>query len=239
MEVGIVPEIVVIFVEPETSGNIGAIARLLKNFNISKYCLVKPRTKIDSDAYRHARHAADVLDNIRIYESLQEAIQPVDFVVGTTGIRVAASTSPRLSLTPAELVEKISDVDGEIGIVLGREDVGLSNEELSMCDVAVTIPASEEYPVLNVAHTAAILFYEVFNKLNKKEPVKTRPASGREKEELIKKFEEMLKLVEYPVFKRKKTILMFRRIMGRAFISSRETYSLLGFFSYIHKKLRK
>lgn len=222
-------ELKVILVEPKFEGNIGAIARAMKNFGLSDLALVNP-CEIGDDCLSRAKHAKDVVESAEIFQSLDEAISDVDYLVGTSGVDSESDKKHlRNNLTPKEFTTRITGIEGKIGIMFGRENYGLYNEELRNCDTVITIPSSKDYPILNLSHSASIIFYEVFtSQVTKKEK---KEASGFEKEKMMQHFTDLLDAVDYPPHKRKKTTVMFQRILGRAVLTKWEFHTLMGVFS--------
>ena len=225
-------EYIIVLVEPKIEGNIGAVARAMKNFGLKKLILVNP-CNIGDETYKRAMHAADVLDDSITVQALDQALKDIDFIVGSSGISSKSDKKfLRDSITPKQLVEKMKNVKGNIAILFGREDYGLYNEELKKCDVVVTIPCSEEYLILNLSHAAVILFYELYELFQNEEMKrKRRKASGLEKEKLYEFFDILLDSIDYPEHKKEKTKVMFRRLLGRAVPSKWEFYTLMGVFS--------
>lgn len=219
----------VVLVEPKVEGNVGAVARAMKNFGLKKLTLVNP-CNIGDDAYKRAMHAADVLDDSKTVQALDQALKDMDFIVGSSGISSKSDKKfLRDSITPKEFAEKMKNVKGNIAILFGREDYGLYNEELKKCDVVVTIPCREEYLILNLSHAAVILFYELFQNVGMKR--KGKKASGLEKEKMYEFFNILLDSIDYPEHKKEKTKVMFRRLLGRAVPSKWEFHTLMGVFS--------
>jgi TrmH family RNA methyltransferase len=121
-------------VEPKYGGNVGAIARAMANFDFKNLYLVNP-CNLDDECYARSKHASYILDDAKIFSSFEEAIQDVDYLVATSSIESQNDKRHlRNSVLLEELTDKIYDVDGKIGLVFGREDYGLLNEELSKCD---------------------------------------------------------------------------------------------------------
>ena len=229
--------IYVVFVEPETPGNIGFLARTMKNFGLSDLVLINP-CEIENDAYYKAMHAKEVITNRRTYDSLENFIEDegIDFTVGTTGEAGGSYNVPRIAVTPEQFAEALN-VTGKIAVVFGREGDGLTNKEISLCDVVVSIPTHEDYPILNISHAAAIVFYELFKK-EKSYPVEDlEEASTIEKNGLLDCMDEIIEKLGYPEHKSKNASLVFRRIIGRAFISGREAHTLKGTLRRINKRL--
>ena len=230
----------VVLVEPKTSGNIGAVARLMKNFNISNLILINP-VEIDSDARARAMHAQDILDEVEIYDSLDQNLSRFDLVIGTSGIR---SMKEKKFLRKAEGVEKFSkdivEFNGEIALLFGREDSGLSNEELESCDRLIKIPSSKEYPILNLSHAVGITLYELFKARGIEEiKIEDERIDEGERERVVSLFSNILDMIEYPEHKRNKTEIMFRRLLGRATTTKWEYHRLMGILSEIEKRLKK
>lgn len=150
----------VVLVRPETEGNIGAVARSILNFGISDLRIVGRAGEWSQDARNRAKNAQVVLDECAHFETLEEAVADCSIVVGTSGKREDGDkTSMRHFLLPDELPDRLSGVDGRVAFVFGPEGKGLMNEQLVQCDLLVTIPTWEGYPILNLSHAVAIICY--------------------------------------------------------------------------------
>lgn len=229
--------IYVVFVEPETPGNIGFLARTMKNFGLSQLILINP-CKLENETYYQSMHAREIIYNQQEYDSLSEFLKTksIDYVVGTTGSAGGSYNLPRIAITPENLAQSLN-VKGHIALLFGREGDGLTNQELKLCDVVVSIPTHESYPILNITHAAAIIFYELF-KTEKKYPVEDLDeASLEEKQGLIDYMDDVLENLGYPPHKKKNASLVFKRIVGRAFISGREAHTLKGMFRRIRNRI--
>jgi len=227
-----------VFVEPESEGNIGFLARTMKNFGLSNLVLINP-CNIEHEAFYQAMHARDIVRQREVYDSLPGFIKDkqIDFLVGTTGMAGGSYNVPRIAVTPENLAQSIN-VKGNIALIFGREGDGLTNHELALCDVVVTIPTHEFYPILNVSHAAAIILYELY-KREKDYPVKElEKASAQEKQDLIHCLSQIIEDLDYPPHKKKTAYTVFRRILGRAFISGREAHTLKGVFRRVMYKMR-
>jgi len=230
--------IYVVFVEPETPGNIGFLARTMKNFGLKQMVLINP-CPLEHNSYYMAMHAREIIYNRQEYPSLEEFLktEEIDFAVGTTGEAGGSYNIPRIAVTPDNLAQSLN-VKGNIALILGREGDGLTNQELKLCDVVVSIPTHKSYPILNVTHAAAIIFYELF-KNEKTYPVEDLDeASLDEKQDLIKYMDDVLDNLDYPPHKKKNASTVFRRVMGRAFISGREAHTLKGMFRRIKDRVK-
>ena len=222
-------EFSVILVQPKFQGNIGLIARLMKNFGVSDLRLVDA-PELRPQAWKRAMHAQDVLEEASPFKTLDEALRDVDYIVGTSGISSKHDKKHlRNFVRPHEFAGRIRRMTGRVGLLFGRENYGLSVEELTRCDLLVHIPTSPEYPILNISHAVAIVLYELFQPQARVHVPKK--ASGFEKEVVNRKFMELLELVDYPAHKRANTQIMFRRILGRAVLSEWEFFTLMGVLS--------
>lgn len=224
----------IIVVEPKYEGNIGAIARVMKNFGFKNLILVNP-CEIKEDAYKRAMHSTDILEKAKIVKSFDNAIKKIDYIVGTTGV-VGGKSNLRSFLTPRKFSEKVKELRGNIGLIFGREDIGLLNEELKKCDIVVNIPTAE-YPIMNLSHAVAIVLYELF--ISEKKEREQRKASFFEKKKLFEKFENYLLTIDYPKHKKEKTETIFKRVIGRAMLSELEFYTLMGVFGRGIEKIKK
>ena len=215
----------VVLVEPLYEGNVGSVARAMKNFGFSDLVLVKP-CKIEDFGLAMASHARDLIEGAKFVERLEEAVAGANLVVGTTGVR-GNSTNRHLrvpSLSPKELAERLGGTAGEVALLLGREDDGLYRDELMDCDIVVMIPTGKDYPIMNLSHAAAILFYE----LSSVPPGDIPLASPENVARLLDHFRAALVESEYYEHKLDKTMLMLKRIFGRARLTDREVQTLRG-----------
>jgi TrmH family RNA methyltransferase len=215
----------VVLVEPASEGNVGSVCRAMKNFGFSDLWLVNP-CKLGDFAKAMASHARDVLEEVITVGSLDEALHGCDLVIGTTG-KPGESTKQHLRVpyfTPSELRTMLEDKSGRVAILFGREDHGLSVAELARCDIVLNIPAADEYPILNISHAVAIVLYEIAGMEGGDFPL----ASGEMLDLLYHHFENLLVEINHPEHKRDKTLLMLRRIIGRAMINQREYFTLMG-----------
>ena len=153
----------VILVKPSIEGNLGAIARNMLNFGFNDLNLVSPELTIGEEARKRAKHAKSVLENIKTYQSLDEAINDCSLVIGTSGKReFGDKTITRHFLTPEEVSERIYTNNGKIAIVFGPEGLGLTQEELISCDLLTSIPTWEGYPIMNLSHSVSVILYEFY-----------------------------------------------------------------------------
>ncbi|MFC2163253.1 RNA methyltransferase [Candidatus Altiarchaeota archaeon] len=223
--------------EPKYDGNVGSIARVMKNFGFSRLILINP-CKLGSDARARAMHGRDILEGAEVMDSLEEAAAELDFLVATTAKSAGDSNALRSPVMPWDLAGGL-EVKGSIGLVFGREDYGLYNEEIGLCDMQVTIPANPEYPTLNLAQSVGVILYELSKNsmIRKLDHSKFRELDGDRKRVMLEYFHQAADKVydrDYENGLIKKT---FRQITGRAFISGREAQTLIGFFRHVAERL--
>ena len=153
-------KVCIVLVEPEHDGNIGAVARSMLNFGFSDLRVVGREGDWTDEARKRAKNAQVVLDGCILVESLDEAVSDCSIVIGTSGKREdGEKTSMRHFILPDELPQRLSGVEGRVAIVFGPEGKGLLNEQLVDCDLLVTIPSWEGYPILNLSHAVAVICY--------------------------------------------------------------------------------
>jgi tRNA/rRNA methyltransferase len=226
----------VVLVEPKNSGNVGAVARAMMNFDVEKLYLVNP-CDLDNVCYARAMHAIRILENATIFSTFKAATKGFDYLVATSSVE--SKTDKKHLRNPVlleDFAEKIFDVQGKVGLIFGREDYGLFNEEIAACDIMLKIPTSENYPSLNLSHAVTIVLYSLYLKkaLIRK---RRREIGAVEKEKLYEFFSQLLDDIDYPNHKKEHTKIMFKRIMGRAIPSTWEFHTLMGVFSRAHGKI--
>lgn len=229
-------DIRVILVNPKFEGNVGAVARAMANFGFDELWMVGA-CEIGDEARRRAKHAQKILDNAVLVETLEEAMVGCALVAGTTGIVTSGEKHyVRIPVAARDFAERSTGLDGKLGLVFGREDLGLFQEELMNCDTLITVPTAPEYPVLNLSHAVSTVLYELHMV---DAPLQApRPATGVEKEQLFRFFSDLLVGIDYPDHRRDRTEIMFRRMMGRAVPTRYEFSTLVGIIGEAAKKLR-
>jgi TrmH family RNA methyltransferase len=227
-----VPGVTVAVVDAETPGNVGTIARSMKNFGFSELLLVDPPDlDPEGEAYGYAGHAReDVLPGA--VETTFDAIVEGYYTVGFTAItnESGASHVRYPFLTPAELADELAGIDADVALVFGREDAGLTNDELARLDRVCSIPAAAAYPVLNLGQAATIALYELrgLPDTESQLPKITDRADPGAIEALLEQFEAFLEDIDYRGVKRAKTARLWRRLIGRAHPTEREVTTLRG-----------
>ncbi|MDP2560561.1 tRNA (cytosine(32)/uridine(32)-2'-O)-methyltransferase TrmJ [Psychrobium sp. 1_MG-2023] len=154
------PKVKVVLVGTTHPGNIGSVARAMKTMGLSDLVLVDPQTEIDEKSHALASGARDVLSEATIVDTLEEAVADCGLVVGSSA---RSRTLPWPMLDPRECGIKLMSEVGNypVAVVFGRENSGLTNEELQLCQFHVCIPANPEYSSLNLAMAVQTICYEI------------------------------------------------------------------------------
>ena len=226
----------IVLVEPLYSGNIGSTARVIKNFGFSELVLLNP-CDVDKDARIMSVHAYDVIENATIATTIEEAVEGSNLIIGMTGLPGKTENKHKRmpALPPRKLREKLEGKSGIVSLLFGREDDGLNNEELELCDMVVYIPTSPEYTSMNLSHAVSVVLYE----LSEVEEGETFLAEHFDIELLYEHIGDVLSDIEYKEHKENKTQMMVQRILGRAELTTREVYTLRGILRRIQMKVGK
>jgi TrmH family RNA methyltransferase len=227
----------VVIVEPRRKGNVGTIARAMKNFGFSDLRLIDgPDIEPGDEAYGFAGHAReDVLPNHETvtFDAVVRNFHTVGFTALTGEDERRHVRYPFVS--PASLAQGLaadaSRFDAPIALVFGREDTGLANDELARIDEVCSIPANAEYPVLNLGQAATIALYELRDLADAPSQHAPRAsATARETEGLYEQVDALLGAIDHPTEKRPKANRLVRRVFGRARLTGREASTLRGVF---------
>jgi len=153
----------VVLVRPQFAGNLGATARVMRNFGLSDLVLVAPAADPnDPGARQLSTHGEAILDRCRVVANLGEAVADCVFVAATSA-RVGGLFRRQTLGTPDEILPRLLEFAprGPVALVFGPEATGLTNAEISHCHHLITIPADPSYPALNLAQAVAICLYEL------------------------------------------------------------------------------
>ena len=224
----------IVLVGPKGSGNIGSVARAMKNMGLKNLAIVGGGRTKSFWARAMAVHAKDILQEARRFGTLREAVADCGLVVGTTcrgGLYRGHSRSPR------EVAERIlsSARSAKCALVFGPEDHGLSNRDLKYCQQLITIPTHSDYSSLNVAQAVVICLYELFLAARKKVPLEM--ISRADAESIERLFDRMkrslLKIGFLDAQNPEHILLALRRILGRAGLEEKDVRILTGLFRQI------
>lgn len=225
----------VILIEPENEGNIGAVARVMKNFGFMDLVLINPKGEITNATRCRAKHAQDVLDNVQICD--ESHLDSYDVLVATTARLGSEYNINRVPLSPEELSPKINE-ELNVGIVFGRESDGLTNEELAKCNLAVSIPAYGDYPTLNLSHAVGIILYELYRAKNNESFSNLNLAAKDYLKTVDDKFSALLDRLSFDTEDKKDTqVKAWKRIMSKAALTEREAFIMFGLFKKINNRI--
>ncbi len=225
----------VVLVETSHPGNIGATARAMKTMSLHRLRLVSPARFPSAEASARATGAADVLHRARVCESLSEAIAGCRFVVGASA-RQRSLRWPMLTARECGRRVVAEAVSGEVAVVFGREQSGLTNEELKLCNALVQIPTNPDFSSLNLAMAVQVIAYEIQVAAGGEARLKTpREAPLATAEELEHFFQHLERVLIGSGFLNpdnpRHLMLRLRRLCARAEPDSNEIAILRGILS--------
>lgn len=228
----------IVLVEPRSSGNVGSVARAMKNTGFSNLRLVNPCDYGNNEAFSMACKADDVLKNADVFKDLKTCVQDAGLVVGAT------RRKGKIRHPVATLSEAVSHImrlakKNRVAILFGREDKGLKNSEIVLCDLLLEIPASEACGSLNISHAVLMVCHAVFTSSEDiKKVIETAPR--QEVSAMYGHLEAVLVRLGYAEHGReflKESILRgFKRLFGRTGLMQKEINMLRGIFAQIEKR---
>ena len=232
----------IVLVDTIHPGNIGSVARAMKTMGLKRLSLVNPRVFPSGESNALAGNATDVLENAKIFTSIKDAINESTFVYATS----SRDRSIQWPLMDAETAAK--DICEEVGskkevsIIFGKEDRGLTNDELELANKLIEIPANPEYPVLNLAMSAQIISYEILkaSSINQNKEWRDYPeVNSKQLQMLIDHFiETAIDIDVIDPDNPKKIISRIKRMFTRLQPDEMEASFMRGFLSGIKKKLK-
>ena len=220
----------VVMVGPMYGGNVGSVCRAMANMGLSKLTLVAPRTLDMDEARMMACHATGILDRRTECPTLPEAVADCGLVMGAT---VRAGLYRQHARGPREWAPKALEAarHGKVALVFGREDKGLSNEELAICTQIIQIPSHPGYPSLNVAQAVLICCYEVFLATATYEPPveKSEEAPSHLRERMFRMWRETLLHIGFMADDKADHMMYgIRRILARGMLTVDDVRILMG-----------
>lgn len=234
------PNLTVVLVEPQNPGNVGFAARVLANFGVGNMRIIGPDPRDDQYAQMLSVRAIHILERAEIFDGLDEALSDMNASWAATA-RVGRNHSVTRAAVPLPDLPDPMSVDGNVALVFGREDAGLTNEEVALCDLAFTIPVSKEYPSLNLSHAIAVTLYELFKMRSVQEPpepTEAKPATREEREIVYRFFDEVIDELDLKDYRRPIAKQVFRNLLGRAYMTGREVTTLTGIVRKILKRIQ-
>jgi tRNA/rRNA methyltransferase len=224
----------IVLVRPRGSGNIGSVARAMKNFGARELAIVGPARTRSFWARAMAVHGRDVLSGAQCYESMRDAVAECRLVVGTTA---RSGLYRKHSRAPREVAPEIAAAarKGKVALIFGPEDHGLSNKDLEPCQLLISIPTDADYSSLNVAQATVVCLYEI---LIAARADSAAPALQRAEAEKIERLFDIMRVALLKIgFLDSENpdhmLLAFRRFLGRAGLEDQDVRILTGMFRQI------
>lgn len=233
----------IVLVEPSHPGNIGAVARAMKNMALRELWLVKPKQFPDPEATARASGADDLLAEARVVETLDEALAGCGYVAATTS-RDRDQNFRVLDVRAAAQRLVLEARSRPVAVLFGAERTGLLNEHLEAAHALIRIPANPEYLSLNIAMAVQLVAYELFRAFEEPAVSGARSAplaSPVEMERLYTHLSQVMEEVEFRDRTQSGTNLMsrIRRFLQRAELDENEVNILRGFLTSVQKRRRK
>jgi tRNA/rRNA methyltransferase len=245
----------IVLVRPETAGNIGAIARVMKNFDFDKLIIFNPKEKLENifsyETNGFAMHGKDILKKSKIItlndqkthlEQFSKLMEQFDLVIASTAKGTHFRNLRRLAIFPESLNLPESMTPLDIALLFGKESRGLTNEEIELADILVRIPASDKYPTLNLSHACSLILYEIFKKVNNvtlgrgENPILL--ADREDRKILYNLIQNLIEKLKIRTHKKDNVLYAFKNVFERALISKKELSLLLGVFSKVESILK-
>lgn len=219
----------VVLVGTLSGGNIGSVARAMKNMGLRRLKLVSPQEYMSEECRMMAGKAVHLVEEAQLYTSLNEAISEQNLIIGTTSSR---SRRKRQSVyTPREIGKIVRKYarSQRVALLFGPERRGLSDTQLAKCHYVLSVPTDPEYPVLNLSHAVMILAYEIYGAVHPKRSQSKELASDQTREQMFRHVERVLIDIGFLSSHHPKHIMgSIRRLLGRAELSSRDIKIIRG-----------
>ena len=232
----------IVLVETSHPGNIGSVARAMKNMGLSNLALINPKKFPHQEAIALAGNAVDILNEAKTFNSIDSAVQNSKVIYATSARERTIDWPTVTARDAADEIYELATNKIEVSILFGREDRGLTNEELQLANKHLIIPAHPEYPVLNIAMSAQVISYELYH-ASQNDPVskwQDFPAyTSEELNNLIKHFEETVTALELVDPENPKQIMTrMERMFRRLYPDQMEGNFLRGFLKAINNRIK-
>ncbi|MDQ6800141.1 MAG: RNA methyltransferase [Acidobacteriota bacterium] len=232
------PRLRVVLVEPQEAGNVGAVARVMKNFGFEELWIVGEHPRLEPLAGWWASGAEDVVKNARSVPTLHHAIGDAQITIATTSARARKTTIDSLPSDVAKQFSSLKD-DETLALVFGREDRGLTREEVTQCQRTAGVSTNPDFPTMNLAQAVCVFCYALSIR-----PAEGGPHTDRANAMIIERLHERAEslLLEVGFLHANNPDRIYgdlRAIAGRADLNAREATILLGIIHQIEWKLRQ
>tara|TARA_Y100000816_G_scaffold290319_1_gene278706 strand:- start:38 stop:763 length:726 start_codon:yes stop_codon:yes gene_type:complete len=235
-------QVQIVLVETSHPGNIGSVARAMKTMGLQNLVLVKPRNFPSKEAFVLSGNAQDLIEQAVVVNTLDEAIKNCTNIYATSA-RTRSISWPIITAEMAGIeINKLVREGTKTSIIFGREDRGLTNEELQKANKHILIPSSEDYPVLNIAMSVQVIAYEIFKNANIEVDINWQDYPELNSEELSMLIDHFIdtsyKLNLFDEDNAKKILVRIKRMFTRLKPDKMEGNFLRGFLTRINKKIK-
>ncbi len=224
----------IVLVETSHPGNIGAVARAMKNMSMTELCLVTPKIFPCAEATSRAAGADDILARAQVCDTLQAAVADCQLVIGASA-RSRTISWPEISPRECAELTTAKESDQKVAIIFGRENSGLKNHELDLCHFLLRIPCNTEYSSLNIAAAVQVVCYELFVATHTQTPVsigdvdKNIKATAQQMESFYTHLAEALTDIGFMHPDKSKSIMRrLKRLYNRTQLDTKELDILRG-----------
>jgi len=236
----------IVLLNTESRGNIGAVARVMKNFGFLNLILVNPEEDPFADTYAQgfACHAKDVLLAAEVIscdpdhepQMIRQLFGRFDIIIGTSALGSALKNIKRtsMSLLDLDLSASAFSPTTKIALIFGRESTGLSVDQLALTDFIVQIPTDSGYPTLNISQAVGIMLYDIFTKWDPAPDPDKISASNLHKTQLMDLLHELLAQIPLQEHRKNHTFHALKNAFGRALLSRKEQALIFTFFQKIN-----
>lgn len=237
----------IVLVEPQGPLNIGSTCRAMNNFGLHNLCLVRPGCELDTDAFKMAMHSQDLLENAKVYQNIPEAIQGSVLVLGTANRRGEYHEPNYTVQEGLERIEKVLS-QGPVSILFGREEWGLTRDDLQHCMGCMRVVTDTACTSLNLSQAVLLIAYELFQKFGKPVPLAKVCADdpleqAATTDELARLYNHMKNVLSYceflPLVNPDELFQVLRAFFHRATPTGREVNILMGIFSNLNGFMKK
>ena len=235
-------QVQIVLVETSHPGNIGSVARAMKTMGLQNLVLVKPRNFPSKEAFVLSGNAQDLIEQAVVVNTLDEAIKNCTNIYATSA-RTRSISWPIITAEMAGIeINKLVKEGTKVSIIFGREDRGLTNEELQKANKHILIPSSEDYPVLNIAMSVQVIAYEIFKNADIEVDINWQDYPELNSEELSMLIDHFIdtsyKLNLFDEDNAKKILVRIKRMFTRLKPDKMEGNFLRGFLTRINKKIK-
>lgn len=224
-----------ILVKPAVPANVGAAARAMKTMGFNRMVLVNPCDHLSAEARMLAHASNEILENAEVFPNLKEALEGVDFVIGTTARHRTSRVDYHYVDSIPGLLHSKKKNTGHVAVVFGSEESGLSNDDLALCHILSSVSMATKYPSLNLAQSVMVYAYQLSEFAGKKTTKSKREVNKNEWLALKEKSEMLLPLIGI-----KSDTLIYSRIMDRlALLGDTDIHLMHSVISRMDKTLKK